>query len=327
MATNPYSQGMPPFDTSDTATVSARWKKWKRSFEIFLDVNNVALASRKKSYLLHFAGNQVQDVYFGLRGDADPAVPVGSDIYKETIKILDNYFLPMKCLPLERHKFRNLAQSAEESIEKFVLRLREQGNLCEYDDHLDDEIKEQIFEKGISDELRAKILTKPNMSLAETVDLGRSLETIEKHKASGATGDSEVNKITSFTGSKRECYRCGRFGHYANDEGCPAKKGKCDLCGLTGHFKKRCKTKSRDSRTQQKDHRLRQVNTEGSVMNSDYSENSFEEADGEDNVQYLFAAEPDCGEKVTCAVGGVKIEWIVDSGAGVNVIDRKTWDI
>ena len=326
MMAGQFNQSMPPFEPGDTATVSARWKKWKRSFEIFLEVNNIALASRKKSYLLHFAGPQVQDTYFGLRGEDEPAVPNGSDVYKEAMKILDDYFLPMKCLPLERHKFRNLEQGSEESIEKFVLRLREQGNLCEYGDHLDDEIKEQIFEKGASDDLRAKILTKPAMTLAETVELGRSLETIEKHRKNLAAPSGELNKLAISGGSsKRECYRCGRFGHYANDEGCPARKGKCERCGLKGHFKKCCKTKSGNSSKQQNDHRLRQINTDGNRTNVEDSDSSRDEED-EGSIQYLFAAEPDCCEKVTCAVGGIKLDWLVDSGAGVNVIDRRTWE-
>nr|XP_029717955.1 uncharacterized protein LOC115260774 [Aedes albopictus] len=144
-------------------------------------------------------------------------------------------------MPLERHVFRNLEQAADESIEKFVLRLHEQGNLCEYGSHLD-EIKEQIFEKCSSDDLRAKILTKPQMSLAETVELGKSLETIEKHKRNPVN----VNKISSGSkSSKTECFRCGRTGHFANDEDCPAKHRKCERCGLTGHFKRRCKLRDR----------------------------------------------------------------------------------
>lgn len=171
---------MVPFDPDDSASVSTRWKKWKRMFEIFLDVNNVQLPSRKKSYLLHCAGESVQDIYVSLVGEQEPPVPDGSDVYKEAIRVLDEHFLPMKCLPQERHIFRNLEQGPDEKISRFVLRLREQGNLCEYGGWLEENIKEQIFEKGKSDELRAKILQKPNMTLEETLNEGRALETIEK---------------------------------------------------------------------------------------------------------------------------------------------------
>lgn len=123
-------------------------------------------SERKRSYLLHYAGSDVQDIFFNLRGEEEVPIPEGSDLYKESVKLLDDYFLPLKCLPRERHIFRNLEQSPEESIEKFVLRLREQGSLCEYGNWLDENIKKQIFVKGYSDELRSKILTKPDMTLA-----------------------------------------------------------------------------------------------------------------------------------------------------------------
>lgn len=320
---------MPPFDPDDTTNVSTRWKKWKRTFEIFLVVNNVALASRKKAYLLHYAGEGVQDIYDSLVGDGEQQVPAGSNEYKEAIRVLDEHFLPMKCLPQERHIFRNLQQGPDEKISKFVLRLREQGNLCEYGNWLDENLKEQIFEKGSSDELRAKILTKPDMTLEEIVKEGRSLETIEKVRRQ-LQQSTDINKLTT---SKNECFRCGRVGHYANDDCCPAKDKKCEKCGLIGHFRRCCKTKERDAvsdRNKQKYRRVRQVGEEASggtesVYDSDDS--ASEIAELQKDVKYVFAANTDDAQegKVICSVGGVKIKWVVDSGAGVNVVDSKTW--
>lgn len=89
---------------------------------------------------------------------------------------------------------------------------------------------------------------------------------------------------------------------------------------MTTQKKKRCNTKSRKKKVNGK--RLRQVKVDNSDDSDDLEENS-EESD-EDQVQYLFATESDCGERVVCEVGGVKVNWIVDSGAGVNVINRQT---
>ncbi|XP_052567403.1 uncharacterized protein LOC128093730 [Culex pipiens pallens] len=212
----------------------------------------------------------------------------------------------------------------------FCLRLREQGNLCEYGDHLDDEIKEQIFEKGASDDLRAKILNKPQMTLAETVEAGRSLETIGKHKNNSALGPApvesgvEVNKIRSRTRLNRECYRCGKLGHFANDENCPAKDQKCKRCGMVGHFKNCCKTKKHKST---KGKRLRQVTGRHGSDSEDSDElEQLSDDSEEESVQYLFATEPGRKGTVACTVGSVRTNLVIDSGAGVNVIDRRTWE-
>ncbi|XP_039444976.1 uncharacterized protein K02A2.6-like [Culex pipiens pallens] len=320
---NPIGGGMVPFDPDDSASVSTRWKKWKRMFEIFLDVNNVQLPSRKKSYLLHCAGESVQDIYVSLVGEQEPPVPDGSDLYKEAIRVLDEHFLPMKCLPQERHIFRNLEQGPDEKISRFVLRLREQGNLCEYGNWLEENIKEQIFEKGKSDELRAKILQKPNMTLEETLNEGRALETIEKvrqelHRA------AVVNKVSA---SKQECFRCGNEGHFASSELCPAKNTKCRKCGLVGHFWRCCNTKAKHGK-QRKVQQVAQEPPEPEEEADDVyvSDDTVSNVDQQE-VRYVFAAstEDAAGEKVVCCIGGVKIKWVVDSGAGVNVMDNATW--
>lgn len=233
-------------------------------------------------------------------------------------------------------------------IEKFGDRTNT-GHRTFFSQGLDEEIKEQLFEKGASDDLREKILNKPAMTLAETIEAGRSLETIGKHRQSSKMipRQEELNRIAqTANGSKnnarrecrrygrserfsndednsgrRECYRCGRTGHFAYDDNCPALDRKCERCGLVGHFKKRCNTKQRKEKVSGK--RLRQVKVDDSDDSEDREED-IEESD--DSVQYLFATELERGEKVVCAVGGVKVCWVVDSGAGVNVINRQTWE-
>ncbi|EDS44872.1 conserved hypothetical protein [Culex quinquefasciatus] len=209
-----------------------------------------------------------------------------------------------------------------------------------YGDHFEEEIKEQLFEKGASDDLRAKILNKPEMTLAETVEAGRLVvigSWIHKREAyfgvptrlpvatelpAGAQlcpSDpdeilsrfrpghqkmvhhqtqhppwlsprlEEVNKIAqTATGSKnnprRECFRCGRTGHYANDENCPALDRKCERCGLVGHFKKRCNTKKKKKVS---DKGLRQVMMDLKVDDSDGSDDLEE-----DKLNYVYSLTP-----------------------------------
>lgn len=65
------------------------------------------------------------------------------------------------------------------------------------------------------------------------------------------------------------------------------------------------------------------------VCDSDDSDDSEQQSGSdseEDSVRYLFPTEPAEEGKAVCAVGGVHIAWVIDSGAGLNVVDRQTWE-
>lgn len=67
--------------------------------------------------------------------DAPP--PAGSDVYREAVRLLDDYFAPMASVPYDRFVFRSIKQQDGETADQIVSRLREQGRLCDYGAALD----------------------------------------------------------------------------------------------------------------------------------------------------------------------------------------------
>nr|XP_029712665.1 uncharacterized protein K02A2.6-like [Aedes albopictus] len=328
-----------PFVIGDSSSVGRRWTAWKRSFELFLLCNPTNDAGKKKALLLHNAGLEVQEVYFD-DPDRNAAVPATSDVYEETIKLLDKHFKPIVSIPHERALFRKMTQREGESIVKFCRRLRNHAGLCDYGDALDLRITEQIYDGTSSNALREAILKKRLVVLNEILEEGRVLETIDQsHPELISSDQASVNKIKS---GQNQCFRCGSFGHYANDKKCPARKKTCDKCGIIGHFKKCCKSKSVSDKKKKK---VRQV--EDTDDSDDDPEREVESDDScESDIHHIFSAklvddrvsrtrsrsceqllsvEDKYNTKISCIVGGVRMQWVIDSGASVNVIDENTW--
>ncbi|XP_055307067.1 uncharacterized protein K02A2.6-like [Sitodiplosis mosellana] len=238
-----------------------------------------------------------------------------------------------------------MSQEANERIDVFVIRLRIQADRCDFDEQIDQNIKDQITSGCQSEVLRRKILEKGDKKLDEIVKMARIFENVtEQQKLLAKKSHSEekssimqntvdvCNIDTKFGNQRRfkrtfndiviECGRCGRKGHNANDEKCPARGKVCHGCGKKDHFQRRCRTqmtqkrKFNDSRSQTDSKRLKRE-----------SENVNLIKDDDDDYDDVFCDINTEGNenKLWCNVGGVDKEVVIDSGTRYNVVDRETW--
>lgn len=211
--------------------IGPEWEKWLRGH-------------RKRAWLLHFAGDQVREIFDNLPGANIQAGPLAEryvtdgDVYQTAIAVLNEYFLPKRNPTTERLVFRMIKQEKNEEIEMFVIRLRKQAEKCDYGTAVEERIKDQITEKCISSKLRRRILEKGAMTLQEIVSVAKILEAVaeqeklfEKPNQSELTTAEPVNKIEPNKFGKPNqhvsCNRCGKKEHKSFDISCPAKGKKC----------------------------------------------------------------------------------------------------
>ena len=259
-----------PFQVKgDPHSVLQRWRKWKRAFQLYLLGKGITNDSQKRGLLLHTAG---LDVYFTLVRD-------GAEMnYAETFKVLDDYFIPKANVHFERRLFRQISQSSEETVDQFVCRLRQRAASCEFGEREDEYIRDQLIDKCYSAKLRRKFLEKEgSVALNDLLVTARAQEAVNlQMEAMGANNSSgqvnavvddgarggdisseQVNSVVDVSGGtssgKRDCFNCGREGHFARDRRCPARGRKCDQCGEIGHFKVKCRKRlTKDSHQGQK---------------------------------------------------------------------------
>ena len=103
------------FNCQDDNT-GLRWKKWLRSFEIYLSAKDITGPSRKKNLLLHSAGIEVQDIYFTLAASEDKT----DEQYNTTVTALNEYFAPKSNTVYERYIFRSLKQTPGERVNSLL---------------------------------------------------------------------------------------------------------------------------------------------------------------------------------------------------------------
>ena len=163
----------PPFDiTQDQGALGLRWKKYITRFCNLLVAINVQDKKRQKALLLHYAGEDVNDIF-----DTLPNTTATSDEnpLEKAIDALTSYFTPKKNVAYEEYLFHQAKQDPEEKIMAYYTRLKHLSQTCEFAD-ADREIKTQIIQHCTSTKLRRKALHEPATTLQALLEYGKTLE-------------------------------------------------------------------------------------------------------------------------------------------------------
>lgn len=327
-----------PFECEGESTsVGTRWEKWLRSFEIYLEASNIKQPSTKRATLLHSGGSSLQEIYYNLPGaHAEPKNDDGKDVdvYKIAVQKLNEYFYPKQSKIYERHLFRLTKQEEGEKFEKFLVRLRNQAAKCNFtnpEEHLID----QIVEKCTSVELRKKILlVGDSINLHIIISEANALEAVNRQLEGFVDQKQkslELNHVSRDNRS-RECCRCGG-NHTSNFPKCPAKLKTCSKCGYKGHYQKYCRTNprkrhrsydtldgARDKRSQSASYqKARKITSNSSRSTPDEEIDNMDE----EKIDYVFHIDNDT--VITCNLGGIPVDMLIDSGSNCNILDDGTW--
>lgn len=322
---------MEKFDCEgDSSSVSARWERWKRAFYIYLQASGTVQNEKKKAALLHFGGLDLQEIFYNIPG-ADVQESVDVNVFETAISKLDAYFAPKQCTLYERHVFRLIQQEPTEKFEKFVLRLRQQANKCQFKDK-DEHIMDQVIEKCFSNDLRRKILKAgDDITLDRIISEANALEAVNRQMdefGKPKSSEQTVNKIDTIRANQRgRCGRCGNFRHSSNSEKCPAREKDCLKCGLRGHFRQWCKTKMNPKRKSEelKPNYNTKIPKLQSKRTSEVNQINEEDKNKQTETSYIFHIDEDL--EVECSIGGAKVSMVIDSGCKHNLITGITWDV
>lgn len=157
----------PEFAVHAEGSTATRWKKWKDRLGNLLIAVNISDKKRRKAILLHYAGEEVNDIFTTLTLAQDEEDP-----YKQALDALDAYFVPKRNKEYDIYKFRQSKQETGETIDTFHTRLRKLAETCEFE-KTDNEIKSQIIQSCSSTRLRRRALRESEINLKQLLLLAR----------------------------------------------------------------------------------------------------------------------------------------------------------
>ncbi|CAG9137613.1 unnamed protein product, partial [Plutella xylostella] len=321
---SPKMSQIPPMESLDCegepASLGLRWEKWKRGLELYLIATNVTTPEAKRAMLLHMGGLALQEVYFNIPGAHVDAAVEGKDLFDVALSKLDDYFAPKQSRVYERHLFRLVKQESGEKFEKYLVRLRHQCSKCKFTSP-DEQMIDQITEKCDSVELRKKILTLgDDVTLDKIISEANALETVQRQlnnfDAIKPNRDLPVNQV-GMTKRKEHpapasCCRC-RGNHPSDSKYCPARDKKCLKCGFIGHFRTCCRTRANKRKSDEIPAK------EDGVRGAKRQKTKPVE-----EVDYIFHIDGD--DTITCTLGDVQIDMLIDSGSKCNIISDVAWE-
>ena len=154
---------------SKTSSLAQRWIKWKRAFLLYVVGKGVMQDARKKALLLHTVGLGVQQIYYILIDESND-----KNNFDATVGILENYFVPKVNVHFERHRFCQLTQTREETIDEIVCKLRQGVATCEFGDSAHEYISDQIISRCYLHGMRRKLLVKGTLTLDVVLNTARA---------------------------------------------------------------------------------------------------------------------------------------------------------
>ena len=104
------------FSPDPAETAAARWDRWLKRLENFVQAKGITDEDRKKAMLLHFAGEEVFEL-------SDSLGVQDGTTFENTKTLLTAYFAPQRNAEYEVFMFRQAAQGVGETIDKFHARL------------------------------------------------------------------------------------------------------------------------------------------------------------------------------------------------------------
>lgn len=247
-----------------SANVASSWQLFKSQFNIYKVAKKFTAMSEIEqicNMLVQMGPDSVQ-IYDQFV--FDEAVAAKKCTLKNTLKLFDDYFEPVKNVIFERAKFNSMKQG-DLSIHQFIVNLQRQADYCDYAGVKGELIRDRVI-VGVRDQkLREYLIDIEDLDLPKCILKAKQYTSNHGQATQFSVSDDNVDAVGSYRppraagGSKRfessykkpvnpsmspvspvspvlssPCFWCGKQFH--RGKSCPAKESSCRLCQVKGHW-------------------------------------------------------------------------------------------
>ncbi|CAC5369075.1 unnamed protein product [Mytilus coruscus] len=212
----------PVMNFSSDGNMAERWKKWRQTMELYLDVAMTEAEEKDTcKALLYVIGQEGQDIFntFNIQeGDKGKIEPLFTHF--------ERYCIPRKNVTMERYKFNTRVQGKSESIDQFVTDLRNMTQNCAFGAITEELVRDGIVCCTNSERVKQRLLRDDELTLAKAILACRadkeSKRQIKNIKRRG--NSARIKKKTMLSKEERKIKKCscGKCGIQHEKRNCPA---------------------------------------------------------------------------------------------------------
>ena len=221
---------------------SLNWDIFKQKWSNYELATNLRSKpeEQRTATLLSIIGDEALMVYNAFTWQPQEPKTVENILLK-----FEAYCKPKLNVSYERFVFMNRKQRADETVEDFVISLRNLSRNCGYA-QLQDSLIRDAFVMGIRNKKTQEcLLRENNPSLDDAINIARAIERAQQHTTyinkDNEVEPMEIDKIKNERkNNKVQCKFCG-YQHVPRRESCPSFGKQCNNCGGKNHFRNVCK--------------------------------------------------------------------------------------
>lgn len=292
------------------------WVSWKSLVKRFIVTQRARTPDEKLAHLVLQGGEELDNLLETLphRNPVGVGLSVSliqNDEFELALQKLDDHFEAKTTTFATSTAFKDLKQNTGESAKMFSIRVREMARRCNFANE-EQEIINQLIRGLRGNEIKQKAHYHQYESVEEVVN-----EAFAKESKVCATSEhDEINMIAE----NATCYFCKTKGHISRI--CPKLKDIiCKRCKKKGHTQAYCREKVIGRWSGRRHERGAHATRTIHFVEESQGENSTH--GGNSDTEYIMHL--DATKTVFANIGGVKQDFVVDTGVKSNIIPSTVW--